>query len=101
MTTALLPSESNRTEPGFSYDQFQLEVSELSSKFNNNVLDSTKAFKLQLDNASDVEGLPPSARSMLAQQAVSEGHKEVRERDFFFILSSQSKYMLITDLSNC
>ena len=60
------------------FNDLQLETSELSTKFSNNVLDSTKAFKLTLSSASEVEGLPPSAKALLAQQAVSEGHKEVR-----------------------
>jgi oligopeptidase A len=59
------------------FNQFQLEVSELGTKFSNNVLDSTKAFKLTLTSTADVEGLPASAKALLAQQAVSGGFPEV------------------------
>jgi Zn-dependent oligopeptidase len=59
------------------FNEFQLEVSELSTKFSNNVLDSTKAFKLTLIKPSDVEGLPPSARALLSKQAVSDGFVKV------------------------
>jgi oligopeptidase A len=44
------------------FNKLQLEAAELSSKFSNNVLDSTKAFKLRLTSPSDVEGLPESAK---------------------------------------
>jgi oligopeptidase A len=59
------------------FNQFQLEVSELGTKFSNNVLDSTKAFKLNLTSVADVEGLPASAKALLAQQAASGGFPEV------------------------
>ena len=44
------------------FNKLQLEAAELSSKFNNNVLDSTKAFKLKISDPSEVEGLPESAK---------------------------------------
>jgi oligopeptidase A len=60
------------------FNQFKLELSELSTKFSNNLLDATKAYKLLLTDKKDVEGLPQSALSLLAAKAVSEGHEEVR-----------------------
>lgn len=59
------------------FNQFKLELSELSTKFSNNLLDATKAYTLTLTDKKDVEGLPQSALSLLASKAVSEGHKEV------------------------
>jgi oligopeptidase A len=59
------------------FNQFQLEVSELSTKFSNNVLDSTKVFKLTLESADEVKGLPPSAKALLAKQAVTAGYADV------------------------
>ena len=59
------------------FNQFKLELSELSTKFSNNVLDSTKEFKLVLTTTADIEGLPASAKGLLAQQAVAQGYKEV------------------------
>jgi len=44
------------------FNKLQLEAAELSSKFNNNVLDSTKAFKLKISDPSEIEGLPESAK---------------------------------------
>ena len=55
------------------FNQIQLESGELSTKFSNNVLDATKAFKLKLTDKKDVEGLPPSALGLMAQTAKAEG----------------------------
>ncbi|MBE9043685.1 M3 family metallopeptidase [Pleurocapsales cyanobacterium LEGE 10410] len=57
------------------FNQIQLELAELSTKFSNNVLDATKAFKLKLTDKQDVEGLPPSALGLLAQTAKAEGEE--------------------------
>jgi oligopeptidase A len=51
------------------FNQIQLELAELSTKFSNNVLDATKAFKLKLTDKKDVDGLPDSALSLMAQTA--------------------------------
>ena len=62
------------------FNQIQLELAELSTKFSNNVLDATKAFKLKLTDKKDVEGLPDSALGLMAQTAnlstTEEGSKE-------------------------
>ena len=57
------------------FNQIQLESGELSTKFSNNVLDATKAFKLKLTDKKDVEGLPPSALGLMAQTAKAEGEE--------------------------
>ena len=51
-------------------------MSQLSTKFSNNVLDSTKGFKKLITEAADLDGVPPSAMSLFAQQAKSEGHED-------------------------
>ena len=58
------------------FNQIQLESGELSTKFSNNVLDATKAFKLKLTDKKDVEGLPPSALGLMAQTAKAEGDED-------------------------
>jgi oligopeptidase A len=58
------------------FNKLQLEQAELSTKFSNNVLDSTKAFKLKVTNKGEVEGLPASAVEFAAQQAVAGGDLE-------------------------
>lgn len=55
------------------FNKLQLEAAELSSKFNNNVLDSTKAFSLKLTDVTDIEGLPQSAKALAAKQAEAAG----------------------------
>jgi oligopeptidase A len=57
------------------FNQIQLELAELSTKFSNNVLDATKAFKLKLTDKKDVDGLPDSALSLMAQTAKAEGEE--------------------------
>ncbi len=44
------------------------ELSQLSTKFSNNVLDATKAFKKLVTDKDVIAGLPPSARALAAQQ---------------------------------
>ncbi len=51
------------------FNKLQLEAAELATKFSNNVLDSTKKFKLRLTDKADIDGLPHSARALAAQQA--------------------------------
>lgn len=55
------------------FNKLQLELAELKTKFSNNLLDSTKQFKLKLTDPSDVEGLPASAKALAAQNAKSQG----------------------------
>ncbi|OKH18438.1 M3 family metallopeptidase [[Limnothrix rosea] IAM M-220] len=57
------------------FNAIQLELAELSTKFSNNTLDATKAFKLKLTDKADVAGLPDSALSLAAQTARSEGEE--------------------------
>ncbi|OKH22364.1 peptidase M3 [Hydrococcus rivularis NIES-593] len=57
------------------FNQIQLELAELATKFSNNVLDATKAFKLKLTDKQDVDGLPASLLSLAAQTARAEGEE--------------------------
>jgi oligopeptidase A len=58
------------------FNQIQLELAELTTKFSNNVLDATKAFKLKLTKQEEVDGLPESALSLAAQTARAEGEEK-------------------------
>ncbi len=53
----------------------ETRLAELSRKFSDNVLDSTKAFALDLETESDAEGLPPSLRTLCAS-AWNEAHPD-------------------------
>ena len=55
------------------FNEIQLELAELATKFSNHVLDATKAFSLTLTTKDEVEGLPPSLLSLAASSARSEG----------------------------
>lgn len=55
------------------FNKLQLEAAELSTKFSNNLLDSTKQFQLRLTNVADVDGLPHSAKALAAQNAIKNG----------------------------
>jgi oligopeptidase A len=68
-------SESERIR----FNKLQVEVSELSTKFSNNVLDSTNSFKLKVTHVSDVEGLPMSARALATEKAKAAGSPEVND----------------------
>ena len=48
------------------FNKISEELSQLATKFINNVLDATKEFKLTLSGKEDVEGLSDSAKEMLA-----------------------------------
>lgn len=51
------------------FNAIQQELSELSTRFSNNVLDATKAWSLVLHRADDVAGLPDSWKAMAAMAA--------------------------------
>ena len=57
------------------FNQIELELAELGTKFSNNVLDATKAFQLKLTSKEDINGLPSSLLSLAAQTARSAGEK--------------------------
>ena len=50
------------------FNKLQLTLAELSTKFSNNILDSTKEFKLVLTDKALIKGLPGSAVSFAVQQ---------------------------------
>jgi oligopeptidase A len=63
------------------FNQIQLELAELSTKFSNNVLDATKAFKLILTSKQEIDGLPASLLSLAAQTARAEGKENATPED--------------------
>jgi oligopeptidase A len=57
------------------FNEIQMELAELSTKFSNHVLDATKAFSLKLTSKDEVDGLPPSLLSLAAQAARAAGEE--------------------------
>ena len=51
------------------YQQLQTELSELQSRFENNLLDSTQAWQYLTEDESELSGLPDYANAMLSQLA--------------------------------
>ncbi|XP_078430635.1 putative cytosolic oligopeptidase A [Wolffia australiana] len=57
------------------FNEIEQELEKLSQKFSENVLDATKRFEKLITDEKEIEGLPPSARGLAAQTAVSKGHE--------------------------
>jgi oligopeptidase A len=55
------------------FEEIELALAELSTKFSNNVLDATKAFELVLSQPEDVEGLAPTLLAATAQGREGQG----------------------------
>ena len=56
-------------EDRLRYQQLQKELSELQSRFENNLLDATQSWQYLTENEADLRGLPDYARRMLRQLA--------------------------------
>jgi oligopeptidase A len=62
------------------FNAIKLRLAELSTTFSNNVLDSTKAFHLDLTDPADVDGVPSSNRAMWASNYKA-GMKKEHDKD--------------------
>ena len=62
------------------FNELTRELSSLSTKFSNNVLDSTRAYFLDLDQKEEVDGLPESLLS-LASQNYNAARREADKED--------------------
>lgn len=58
------------------FSEVAQELAELSTRFSNHVLDSTREFALQLSDPADVAGLPESWRAGAAQAAREHGESD-------------------------
>jgi oligopeptidase A len=81
-------------------NKLQLEAAELSTKFSNNVLDSTKQFKLRITDKKDLDGLPDSALALAAQTAVQGGDKEATADAGPWVISLPSYLPCMQHLKN-
>ncbi|HMJ50644.1 MAG TPA: M3 family metallopeptidase [Polyangiaceae bacterium] len=59
--------------PKQRFEQIELELAELSTRFTNNVLDETKAFSMMLTTPQETAGLPPTLLAATAQGKDGEG----------------------------
>jgi oligopeptidase A len=69
------------------FNNLQLQAAELSTKFSNNILDSTKQFKLVLSDKELIKGLPDSAVAFATQQAISNGYPNATKENGPWILT--------------
>lgn len=60
------------------YGEIRKRLSELTSKFGENVLDATNAWSKLITDKAELAGLPDSALDLLAQQANAEGQQGYR-----------------------
>jgi oligopeptidase A len=63
------------------FNEIQKRLAHLSTTFNNNVLDATKAFKHRLDRKEEIDGLPASALAMMAASARKNGDPNATAED--------------------
>lgn len=84
------------------YNAIQQQLAQLSTKFSNNVLDATKAFKKLVTDVSELEGLPPTALGLAAQQARSAGHDKATAEagPWLLTLDFPSYYPVMTHAKN-
>eukprot|EP00878_Enallax_costatus_P002366 GHUV01002542.1.p1 GENE.GHUV01002542.1~~GHUV01002542.1.p1 ORF type:complete len:832 (+),score=220.74 GHUV01002542.1:594-3089(+) len=84
------------------YNAIQQELAQLSTKFSNNVLDATKAYKKVITDPAEVDGLPPTALGLAAQQARSEGHEgaTAEKGPWLLTLDFPSYYPVMTHCKN-
>lgn len=55
------------------FNEIQVKLAKLTTRFRNNVLDATKAFALTLTTSEEVDGLPPALLAVTAQSARQAG----------------------------
>lgn len=84
------------------FNTIQQDLAQLSTKFSNNVLDATKAYKKLITDKADIDGLPASALALAAQQAKTEGHESAvaEEGPWLFTLDFPSYYPVLTHAKN-
>lgn len=84
------------------FNEIQQELSKLSTKFSNNLLDATKAFSKLITDPKEVEGLPASALALAAQQAKAKGNEEATEEKgpWLFTLDMPSYIPVLTHCKN-
>jgi oligopeptidase A len=75
--------------------QIDVELSKITTKFSENVLDSTNSFELVITDESQLAGLPPSARDAAKQSAGLKGQTGWR-----FTLQSPSYIPAVTHLDD-
>src|SRR5262249_37531747 len=83
------PEEKKRLQ------EIDIELSRITTKYSENVLDSTNAFELILINEADVAGLPPTALAAARESATRKSREGWR-----FTLQAPDYFAVMTYLDN-
>jgi oligopeptidase A len=76
-------------------EEIDVELTQVTTKFSENVLDSTNAFELVITNESELAGLPPTAMASARESATRKGREGWR-----FTLQAPDVYAIQTYLEN-
>src|SRR5262249_26614529 len=76
-------------------EALDVELTQLTTKFGENVLDSTNEFELIVTNESDLAGLPPTATASARENAQRKGKEGWR-----FTLQAPDYFAVLTYLDN-
>lgn len=71
-------------------EELQAELSQVTQKYSENVLDSTNAFELVLDDAAKLKGLPQSAIDAARADAAAKGYGTLDEPKYRLTLKAPS-----------
>ncbi|XP_047315714.1 probable cytosolic oligopeptidase A [Impatiens glandulifera] len=78
---AVLSGVSLEDDKREEFNKIEQELSKLSRKFGENVLDATKKFEKVITDKKEIVGLPATALGLAAQTAVSKGHENATPED--------------------
>jgi oligopeptidase A len=76
-------------------EEIDVELARITTKFSENVLDSTNAFEMMITDEADLAGLPPSALASARQSAERKGREGWR-----FTLQAPDYFAVMTYLAN-
>ncbi len=76
------------------YGEIMQRMSELSTRFQQNVMDATQAWSLHIEDETALAGLPDSARSLLAQNAKN------KEKDGWLLTLDAPSFMAVMDFAD-
>lgn len=81
-------------------EQIESELSQITQKFSENVLDSTNAWDLIIDDPALLVGLPPSAMDAAQQDALAKGFGSIDAPQYRFTLKAPSLLPVLEYLEN-
>ena len=76
-------------------EEIDVELTQITTKFGENVLDSTNAFELVITNEADLAGLPPTAIASARESAARKDQEGWR-----FTLQAPDYFAVMTYLDN-